>query len=61
MRKKRGRIREGKLWDGRYKPYYKLLNLDLYTMTTEELEGKRIKAKEEARKRAEEKKQWAGE
>ncbi len=31
------------------------LNLDYFTMTPEELEAKRVKAKEEARKRAEEK------
>ena len=42
-------------------PYNVQLNLDFYTMTAEELEAKRIKAKEEARKRAEEKKEFHGE
>ena len=42
-------------------PYNMQLNLDYYTMTEEELEAKRSKAKEEARKRAEEKAERMGE
>ena len=36
-------------------PYFQQLNFDLYTHTPEQLEAKRVKAKEEARKRADEK------
>ena len=42
-------------------PYTMQLNLDYYTMTPEELEAKRVKAKEETRKRAKEKKVFHGE
>jgi len=37
------------------------LNLDYITMTKEELDAKRVKAKEEVRKRAEEKEKFHGE
>jgi len=50
-----------RLWNGKPMPYNMQLNLDFYTMTAKELEGKRIKAKEAARKRAEEKKEFHGE
>ena len=36
------------------------LNLDYYTLTAEELEARSIKAKEKARKRAEDKKKYHG-
>ena len=42
-------------------PYNMQLNLDHFTMTAEELEAKRIKAIEDARKRAEEKAERMGE
>ena len=45
-----------RLWNGRIKPHYDLLNLDLFALTDEELEAKRITAKEEAEKRRQEKK-----
>jgi len=41
-------------------PYNMQLNLDYYTLTAEELEARRIKAKQEARIRAEEKKKYHG-
>ena len=41
-------------------PYNMQLNLDHYTFTAEELEAKRINAKEAAKKRAEEKKKFPG-
>ena len=50
-----------RLWNGKPMPYNMQLNLDYYTMTIEELEARCIKAKEEARQRAEEKKNWTGE
>ena len=40
--------------------YYMQRNLDIYKMTPEELEARRIKAKEAAKKRAEEKKKYHG-
>ena len=55
------RYHRGKLWNGMTMLYNMQLNLDFYTMTAEELEAKRIKAKEEARKRDEEKKVFHGE
>ena len=55
----RGKIR--RLWNGKLMPYNMQLNLDEFRLTQEELEARRIKAKEEARKRAEKKKQWVGE
>ena len=54
----RGKVR--RLWNGKPMPYNMQLNLAFYTLTEEELEAKRIKAKEEARKRAEEKKVFHG-
>jgi hypothetical protein len=42
-------------------PYNMQLNLDFYTLTQEELEAKRIKAKEDSRKRAEEREKFQGE
>lgn len=41
-------------------PYNMQLNLDYYTLTAEELEARRIKAKQEARIRVEEKKKHHG-
>ena len=44
----------------RRRPYYKLLNLDHFTMTRKQLEERRIRAIEASRKRAEERKKYHG-
>jgi hypothetical protein len=44
----------------KWRPYYKLLNLDYFTMIREQLEERRIKVKEESRVRAEERKKYHG-
>ena len=41
-------------------PFFQQLNFDLYTLTPEQLEVKRINAKEASRKRAEDKKKYHG-